>query len=205
MQGENFNSIIKLPSKRFPQFCSKNHYNKHTIPQTFINWPIQVRHKVPRTLRLAKQKYQHDETECSISRESDIAFKWHFNFTERFFRCAMCQFSKINIARKFKGRVLVCFCLSPERMQGGAWTDHNLIWPWIPGNALLMLQSLCVISVKHSVHCPMQGVQKAGVGSRSTALSFLPEGRIGLGSKESEVGLPAGLVGLLLSLLGDLS
>lgn len=51
---------------------------------------------VPRTLRLAKQKYQQDEAEFSIAREPDIAFKWHFSFTEHFLRCAMCQFSKIN-------------------------------------------------------------------------------------------------------------
>lgn len=33
IQGEDFNSIIILPSKRFPQFCSKKHITSTQFPR----------------------------------------------------------------------------------------------------------------------------------------------------------------------------
>lgn len=57
-----------------------------------------------------------------------------------------------------------------------------------------MLQSLCVMGMKHSIHCPMRQVQKVGVRGSSAALLFFCSQREGWGweVRRAEAGLPAG-------------
>lgn len=69
-----------------------------------------------------------------------------------------------------------------------------------------MLQSLCVISVKCSIHCPMQGIQKVQVGAEvQPSLLFFQREGWGWEVRGGDAGLPVHIAGLLLSLLGDLN
>lgn len=160
---------------------------------------------MPRTLRLAKQKYQQDEAEFSIAREPDIAFKWHFSFTEHFLRCAMCQFSKINTEKIIETHS-ACFVypLKERKWCVDRPQPHLALSPW--GGLAGAAEPLCHgYETQYSLP-DAAGIEGGSKGQKcSPSLLFFPEGGIGLGSEESRGWTACWLAGLLLSLLGGLS